>query len=79
MTTDEELASPRPWTYHSAPSRHGIAGLQRDWIEDASGNTILENVGCLDGPLICRAVNALYEDQQTERQPVAGLDTLVAR
>ena len=60
MATDEELASPRPWTYHNAPSQHGIAGLERDWIEDANGNTILENLGCLDGPLICRAVNLLH-------------------
>lgn len=62
-----ELASPRPWTYHSAPSRHGIAGLKRDWIEDANGDTILECVGYLDGPLICRAVNLLHTLDQHNR------------
>ena len=50
-----DYASPRPWTYHNAPSRHGV-GL-RDWIEDANGSIVVEHVGHLDGPLICAAVN----------------------
>ena len=54
------LPSPRPWTYHSAPSNNA-PGQNRDWIEDASGRVILENVGYRDGPLICRCVNAIYD------------------
>lgn len=48
------LASPRPWTYHREPS--GTFDY-RDWIEDAAGNIVVNNVGHLDGPLICDAVN----------------------
>lgn len=44
-----ERASGRPWTYHNDGSR--------DWIEDANGTTILQNVGWLDGPLIVACVN----------------------
>lgn len=48
--------SPAPWTYHSAPSRHGVG--RRDWIEDAHGRVVVENVGRIDGPRIVNAVNA---------------------
>ena len=58
----EDYSSPRPWTYHTAPSRHGVG--KRDWIEDAAGNIMVENVGHLDGPLICRAVNASAQADQ---------------
>ena len=45
-------ASPRPWTYHhDGPS---------DWIEDARGTIILENIGHLDGPLIVAVVNEAH-------------------
>lgn len=44
-----ERASVRPWSYHHDG--------RRDWIEDANGNIILENVGHLDGPLIVAVVN----------------------
>lgn len=50
------LHSPLPWTYHRRGD--GIIG-HRDWIEDAHGSMILENVGHLDGPLLVTAVNAL--------------------
>lgn len=52
----ESLASPRPWSYYSVPSP--TVG-RRDWIEDANGNIVVENVGHLDGPLIVAAVNRL--------------------
>lgn len=51
-------ASARPWTYHSRPSPT-TACMRQDWIEDANGNMILQNVGHLDGPLLCAAVNHL--------------------
>jgi len=44
-------ASKRPWTY-----RHDG---RRDWIEDANGETILNNLGHLDGPLIVACVNEM--------------------
>lgn len=54
-----ELSSPRPWTYvPSDPSR----GRERDSIEDAIGNVVIECIGHLDGPLICLAVNRLPEN-----------------
>lgn len=43
------LSSDRPWTYHN--------NGERDWIEDANGNIVLNNVGYLDGPLIVACVN----------------------
>ncbi|MFM2422159.1 MAG: hypothetical protein RL291_689 [Pseudomonadota bacterium] len=65
MTTAEtpiarilDLASPRPWTYRRHDGGGGALGAY-DWIEDANGQTILEGVGYLDGPLICAAVNYL--------------------
>lgn len=74
MTGTDDHASPRPWTYHTAPSRHGIGN--RDWIEDATGAVILENVGHLDGPMICRAVNFFTEVEDAERELQIGLATL---
>lgn len=50
-------ASPRPWVYHQDP-RGKLYG--RDWIADDTGNVVLTNVGHLDGPLICAAVNFLH-------------------
>lgn len=44
-----ERASPRPWTYHN--------NGRTDWVEDARGTVILENVGYLDGPLLVAVVN----------------------
>ena len=56
-----EKASPRPWAYRSAPSRHGMG--QRDWIEDANGGVVVEHVGHIDGLLIVAAVNRMHADQ----------------
>lgn len=58
-------ASPRPWTYHAAPSVNN-PGHNRDWIEDATGAVVVQNVGHVDGPLICRAVNLLASDLPCE-------------
>lgn len=57
------LSSPRPWTYHN----DGRSITPRDWIEDASGNTVVSNIGHLHGPLICAAVNYLYH-RETEAE-----------
>lgn len=80
MDTPEDIAtysSPRPWTYHQAPSRN-LTGGMRDWIEDANGNIVVENIGHLDGPLIVANVNeatacgtdvdAIAEHQQKVRE-----------
>lgn len=58
-TIDDILghSSPRPWVYHQDP--RGKLN-PRDWIADDTGNVVLTNVGHLDGPLICAAVNFLY-------------------
>lgn len=45
-------ASPRPWTYHN--------NGQADWVEDANGDTILHNLGHLDGPLLVACVNEAH-------------------
>jgi hypothetical protein len=75
-TTIFDYASPRPWTYHNDGGR--------DWVEDASGNTILENLGRLDGPLIVACVNeahacgteteAVIEDRKRQAAMCAGPD-----
>jgi len=44
-----EHASPRPWSYRNDGGR--------DWIEDAVGNVVVNNIGRLDGPLIVACVN----------------------
>jgi hypothetical protein len=45
-------SSKRPWTYHNDG--------RRDWIEDATGDVILNNIGHLDGPLIVACVNEAH-------------------
>lgn len=65
-----EHASPRPWSYHHDG--------RCDWIEDAHGTTILQNIGHLDGPLLVACVNeasacgtdaeALAEDEIRRRE-----------
>lgn len=42
-----------PWMYRKNNSR--------DWIEDAEGNTVVFDVGHLDGPLIVQAMNSHNE------------------
>lgn len=53
----EDKPSPAPWTYRRTGSPE--TGFYRDWIEDNDGNTIISNVGHIDGPRIVRAVNAM--------------------
>jgi hypothetical protein len=48
-------ASPRPWNYENRVD-NPVKGMA-DWIEDATGSVVLSNVGHIDGPLICAAVN----------------------
>lgn len=48
--------SPLPWTYHNQPN---FGTMGKDWIEDAHGNIVVENVGHIDGPFICQAVARL--------------------
>lgn len=62
------LSSPRPWTYHN----DGHPTWPRDWIEDANGNEVVRSVGHLDGPLICAAVNYLYEREAEAETAVAA-------
>lgn len=56
-------ASPLPWTYHREKSGRIIG--HRDWIEDAYGGVVVENVGHIDGPAICAAVNAAHPPELT--------------
>ncbi len=55
-------ASKRPWSYHNKDGQY-------DWIEDANGSTILENVGHLDGPLVVACVNDAF-NREVERELV---------
>ena len=53
---EEDRPAPAPWTYRRVPSEEGG---WRDWIEDNDGNTVVHDVGHIDGPRIVRAVNAM--------------------
>jgi len=68
VATIVDHASPRPWTYHNVRGR--------DWIEDANGNVVKENIGHLDGPLICIAVNR-FADLGRDEQMTALWGTVV--
>lgn len=61
----EEHASPAPWTYCRQPDMWSGVG-HRDWIEDANGSIVVENVGHIDGPLICAAVNDRHENRKEQ-------------
>jgi hypothetical protein len=53
---EEDKPSPAPWAYRRVPTSEGG---WRDWIEDNDGNTVINDVGHIDGPRIVRAVNAM--------------------
>jgi len=55
--------SPLPWSYHRKPT-NTILG-SRDWIEDANGSVVFENIGHIDGPFIVARANA-SPDQSAE-------------
>ncbi len=44
---------PLPWKY--VPSNGDLT--DRDWIEAANGNVVVDCVGNIDGPAICEACN----------------------
>lgn len=50
--------SPLPWKYVNT-SGNPVKGMA-DWIEDAHGNIVVENVGHIDGPFIVSRVNVLH-------------------
>jgi hypothetical protein len=54
MQLDPKGLSPLPWTYHNLPT---FGRMGKDWIEDANGNIVVENVGRIDGPAIVEAMN----------------------
>jgi hypothetical protein len=54
LQTDENNYQSLPWKY-VAPEEP-TQGME-DWIEDADGNVVVENVGSLRGPFICDSVN----------------------
>lgn len=48
--------SPLPWKWHSSPEpKFGVS----DWIEDADGNVVVENIGQVDGQFVCKAANRM--------------------
>ena len=54
---NENSAAPAPWSYHYASRALGPGDW--DWIEDADGSIVTENIGCIYGPRIVRAVNEM--------------------
>jgi len=65
-------ASPAPWTYRSKPSSV-VPDAKEDWIEDTHGNTVVENVGRIDGPMIVEAVNSFVARSATPPQDTGEL------
>jgi len=65
-------ASPAPWTYRSKPSSI-VPDAKEDWIEDTNGNTVVENVGRIDGPMIVEAVNSFAARPATPPQDTGEL------
>lgn len=77
MTEKQDFShiSPAPWTYHSQSRGYH---QRYDWIEDANGQTVIEHVGWIDGPRICREVNAHASLKESLTNLVQSLDGLIS-
>ena len=62
MTLPKAL-SPLPWTYRTDDDGW------RDWIEDAVGNVVVENIGVIDGPFIVERANAALSQPGAQAVP----------
>lgn len=62
MTLPKAL-SPLPWTYRTDDDGW------RDWIEDAVGNVVVENIGVIDGPFIVERANAALSQPEAQAVP----------